>query len=91
MSKYTGGTKMAMTIEERRQKTDEIFREIAKTMNESKLHSALVIWISPFGNLDHRVGFFPDYIDCEGYAKFLKKSYENLDMTYEVYVDLGVM
>lgn len=80
-----------MTIEERRQKADSILREVATTMNKSRLHSACVIWVSPFGNLCHREGFFPDYTDCEEYAKFLDNSYKNSGMTYEVYVNLGVL
>lgn len=82
---------MTMTIEERRQKADSILREVATTMNKSRLHSACVIWVSPFGNLDHRVGYFPDYTDCEQYAKTLDEQYKRTGMTYEVYINLGVM
>ena len=90
MSKYSGGAKMTMTIDERRQKADEILREVRDVMFRAECHSALVIWISPFGILEHRVGYFPDYSDCEDYAKLLKKQYAGSGMTYSIYVDLGV-
>ena len=78
-------------IEDRRKKADSILLEVREVMSKCRLHSACVIWVSPFGNLDHRVGYFPDYTDCEQYAKTLDEQYKRTGMTYEVYVDLGWM
>lgn len=87
--KYFNNKKFESDIEYRRKNSDSILREVAAIMDKTKLHSALVIWVSPFGHLEHRVGFFPDYWDCEEYAKFLDNSYKNSGMTYEVYINLG--
>lgn len=72
-----------------RKKADSILREVREVMSKCRLHSACVIWVSPFGNIEHRVGYFPDYTDCEQYAKTLDEQYKRTGMTYEVYVDLG--
>lgn len=89
--KYFNNKKSESNIEYMRKNADSILREVSTIMDKSRLHSACVIWVSPFGNLEHREGFFPNYWDCEEYAKSLDNSYKNSGMTYEVYINLGVM
>ena len=79
-----------MTTEMRRQKADAIVREVRETMSKCNLHSACVLWVSPFDTVEYRVGYFPEYSECEQFANFLEKSYSNSGFDYVVYVDLRV-
>lgn len=46
----------------------------------------LLIWESPFGNLDHRSAAFEEYTDAELYAEALEQKYKKLGLVHTVYM-----
>ena len=56
------------------EKEGTILREIHNKASQAKLHYAVLFWISPFGNLDYRVGYFEDYTEARQFAKYLYES-----------------
>ena len=80
-----------MTLEERRNKVDELLCEYGETAAMHKvMHYACVIWVSPFNTVESRVGFFPEWHEAFMFAEFLEKSHKKSEMRYCVYLDGGV-
>ena len=73
--------------------SDEALKVIHKTIEKArqiKVHSVILFWVSPFGNLDHRIGYFEDYTEAEMFAKFLHESCVRAngeDVRCSIYID----
>lgn len=44
-------------------------------------HYAAVCWISPFGQMEYRVGWFEELFEAEQFLDAMKKQYTKLDFT----------
>lgn len=76
-----------MTLEERRERVAEILESLWEVEYKCALHSACVIWISPFNTVEWRVGYFPERTDAYLYACSLYKTYKHSGLGYCVYID----
>lgn len=47
----------------------------------------VIVWISPFGNLEHRSGAFEEYMEAEEFVRHLKDKYDSMNITYSIYIN----
>ena len=55
----------------------------ARTNN---LHCVSVFWVSPFGSIENRVGYFEEYMEAELFKTSLSKTYAD-KYVYSIYMD----
>ncbi len=73
-------------IEQRREEVKKILQNLKNRANNVWL--VCCIWESPMtGGLDHREGFFIDYIEARWFAQMLEDTYgpKKFNFTHEVY------
>lgn len=65
---------------------EDIYKKFFTTMYNAK-HIVLIVWESPFGNIEYRSGAFEEMAEASFYADALESSYFNKGMKYTIYVD----
>ena len=79
-----------MTATDHSKEAVKIINECVEKARKIETHSVVLLWISPFGNLDHRVGYFEDYDDAARYAYDIYtacKKANGDDAVCEIYID----
>ena len=72
------------------ERAKEILREQVMKARQIKVHSIVLLWISPFGELSHRCGFFEDFDEATRFANYLDESCKKAngdDVKCSVYMD----
>ena len=61
---------------------------VMKTIDSfPKYFNVALFWKDPFGVLNKRTGFFEEYMEAEGFSKYLNDRYSNTDMPYVIYIN----
>ncbi len=65
---------------------NKVLTKVRATANLAKLLYVLCFWYSPFGDLNHRVGYFESYCEASGFADQLKECYaDKYQLPYRIY------
>ena len=68
------------------EKFTDIVVKVHETAKKVDLHYVVCIWKGPFGELNHRAGYFEHYMEAMMFCQMLKETYENkFQLPYRIY------
>lgn len=68
------------------EKFSAIVDNVRGTAKKVNLHYVVCIFESPFGELNHRAGYFEHYLEATMFCEMLQKTYENkFNLPYRMY------
>lgn len=75
-----------LELAKRREEIDKIFQELKS--KASGLWLTFCVWIGPFGELNHREGYFTDITEAESFKCMLEETYtKKYPQEHAVYVN----
>lgn len=72
-----------------RQEAKTILESIRKKASKAGLHYVVCYWMSPFCNLEYRVGYFEEYVELVNFKNMLQDYYEQHGVSFYITSDFA--